>query len=113
MRIDDPKKACFGKMLRGHGVIMEWVAKARVEIDAARLFIPNAAIKIDQGGARSVLKKIGEAKILVPQMALKVLDRAIQTLGAAGVSQDLPLAHMWGDDAHVADSRRPHEAHLS
>ena len=62
MRINDPKKAPFGKMLRGHGVIMEWVAKAHVEIDAARLLILNAAIKIDQGGAKSALKKEDRAQ---------------------------------------------------
>jgi hypothetical protein len=48
MRINDPKKTPFGKQLKEHGVILEWVAKSRIEIDAARLVVLNAAIKVDQ-----------------------------------------------------------------
>jgi acyl-CoA dehydrogenase len=55
MRINDPKKTPFGKQLKEHGVILEWVAKSRIEIDAARLVVLNAAIKIDELGAKGAL----------------------------------------------------------
>jgi acyl-CoA dehydrogenase len=112
MRINDPKKTPFGKQLKEHGVILEWVAKSRIEIDAARLIVLNAAIKIDNLGAKGALKEITEAKVLVPQMALTVIDRAIQSFGAAGVCQDTPLAMMWAHVRSVRLADGPDEVHL-
>jgi acyl-CoA dehydrogenase len=112
MRINDPKKTPFGKQLKEHGVILEWVAKSRIEIDAARLIVLNAAIKIDNLGAKGALKEIAEAKVLVPQMALTVIDRAIQSFGAAGVCQDTPLAMMWAHVRSVRLADGPDEVHL-
>ncbi|KAH1626763.1 hypothetical protein KXX21_003960 [Aspergillus fumigatus] len=94
-RVNDDRKKTFGKPLSAHGVILEWVAKSRIEIDAARLIVLNAAIKIDQGDANSALKEIAQARVLVPQTALTVIDRAVQAYGAAGVCQDTPLANLW------------------
>lgn len=101
-RINDPLKMPFGAPLSSHGVIIEWIARSRMEIDASRLIVLNAAIKIDQGDAKSALKEIAEAKILVPSMALAVVDRAVQAHGAMGVCQDTPLANMW---AHMRTLR--------
>ena len=112
MRINDPKKTPFGKQLKEHGVILEWVAKSRIEIDAARLIVLNAAIKIDDFGAKGALKEIAEAKVLVPQMALAVIDRAVQSFGAAGVSQDTPLANMWAQIRTLRLADGPDEVHL-
>ena len=98
-RLNDERKTPFGKPLREHGVLIEWVAKSRMEIDASRMVVLNAAIKIDQKDAKFALREIAEAKILVPQMALTVIDRAVQVHGAMGVCQDTPLASMW---AHVS-----------
>jgi len=112
MRINDPKKTPFGKQLKEHGVILEWVAKSRIEIDAARLIVLNAAIKIDEGGAKSALKEIAEAKVLVPQMALTVIDRAVQSFGGAGVCQDTPLANMWANIRTLRLADGPDEVHL-
>lgn len=112
MRINDPKKTPFGKQLKEHGVIIEWVAKSRIEIDAARLIVLNAAIKIDQGGAKSALKEIAQAKVLVPNMALTVIDRAVQSFGAAGVSQDTPLAGSWANIRTLKLADGPDEVHL-
>jgi acyl-CoA dehydrogenase len=112
MRINDPKKTPFGKQLKEHGVILEWVAKSRIEIDAARLIVLNAAIKIDDLGAKGALKEIAEAKVLVPQMALTVIDRAVQTFGGAGVSQDTPLANMWAQIRTLRLADGPDEVHL-
>jgi acyl-CoA dehydrogenase len=112
MRINDPRKTTFGKQLREHGVILEWVAKSRIEIDAARLVVLNAAIKIDEQGAKAALKEIAQAKVLVPQMALTVIDRAVQSFGGAGVSQDTPLANMWAQIRTLRLADGPDEVHL-
>lgn len=111
-RINDPKKKPFGKNLSEHGVILEWVAKSRVEIDAARLIVLNAAIKIDEKDAKSALKEIAQAKVLVPTMALTVIDRAVQSFGAAGICQDTPLANMWAQTRTLRIADGPDEVHL-
>ncbi|KAM7194973.1 Acyl-CoA dehydrogenase/oxidase, N-terminal and middle domain containing protein [Naviculisporaceae sp. PSN 640] len=112
MRINDPRKTPFGKQLREHGVILEWVAKSRLEIDAARLIVLNAAIKMDEQGPKAALKEIAQAKVLVPQMALTVIDRAVQSFGGAGVSQDTPLANMWAQIRTLRLADGPDEVHL-
>ena len=111
-RINDSRKKTFGKALREHGVILEWVAKSRLEIDAARLIVLNAAAQIDKGDAKSALKEIAEAKILAPQMALTVIDRAVQSFGGAGVCQDTPLANMWAGIRTLRIADGPDEVHL-
>lgn len=112
LRINDPKKTPFGKQLKEHGVIIEWVAKSRLEIDAARLVVLNAAIAIDERGAKGALKEIAEAKVLVPSMALIVIDRAVQSFGGAGVCQDTPLANMWAQIRTLRLADGPDEVHL-
>ncbi|MCJ1331169.1 hypothetical protein MMC10_007856 [Thelotrema lepadinum] len=111
-RINDPGKAPFGKQLHEHGVIIEWVAKSRLEIDASRLVVLNAAMKIDESNAKGALLEIAEAKVLVPQMALTVIDRAVQTYGAMGVCQDTPLAQMWAGIRTLRIADGPDEVHL-
>lgn len=111
-RINDPSKKPFGKQLSEHGVILEWVAKSRMEIDAARLIVLNAAIKIDESNAKGALKEIAEAKVMVPQMALTVIDRAVQSYGGAGVCQDTPLANMWAQTRTLRLADGPDEVHL-
>ncbi|TQS36131.1 hypothetical protein Golomagni_03427 [Golovinomyces magnicellulatus] len=112
LRINDPRKSTFGKQLKEHGVILEWVAKSRIEIDAARLVVLNAADMIDKFGAKKAMKEIAEGKILVPNMALKVIDRAIQSFGGAGISQDTPLARMWAQIRTLRFADGPDEVHL-
>ncbi|KAI0840138.1 acyl-CoA dehydrogenase NM domain-like protein [Hypoxylon sp. FL0890] len=112
MRINDPKKTPFGKLLNEHGVILARVAKSRLEIDAARLTVLNAAVKMDDLGPKAAMKEIAEAKVLVPQTALKVIDRAIQAFGGAGVSQDTPLANMWAQIRTLQVADGPDEVHL-
>ncbi|KAI0593060.1 acyl-CoA dehydrogenase/oxidase [Biscogniauxia sp. FL1348] len=112
MRINDPKKTPFGKKLKEHGVILEWVAKSRIEIDAARLIVLNAAAKMDDLGPKASLKEIAQAKVLVPQTALTVIDRAVQAFGGAGVSQDTPLANMWAQIRTLRLADGPDEVHL-
>ncbi|KAI9149415.1 Acyl-CoA dehydrogenase family member [Paramyrothecium foliicola] len=112
MRVNDEKKKPFGKLLREHGVILEWIAKSRIEIDAARLIVLNAAIKMDDLGPKKALKEIAEAKVLIPQTALTVIDRAIQSFGGAGVCQDTPLASMWAGIRTLRLADGPDEVHL-
>lgn len=112
MRINDPVKTPFGKQLKEHGVILEWVAKSRIEIDAARLIVLNAAMKIDDFGPKAALKEIAQAKVLVPTMALTVIDRAVQSFGGAGVCQDTPLANMWANIRTLRLADGPDEVHL-
>jgi acyl-CoA dehydrogenase len=112
-RINDPEKKPFGKQLNEHGVILEWVAKSRLDIDAARLIVLNAAMKIDEGGAKNALLEIAEAKVLVPKVALEVIDRAVQSFGAMGVCQDTPLANMWAGIRTLRIADGPDEVHLN
>ena len=112
MRVNDDRKKPFGKQLREHGVILEWIAKSRIEIDAARLIVLNAAIKMDDLGPKKSLKEIAEAKVLVPQTVLTVIDRAVQSFGGAGVSQDTPLANLWAGIRTLRLADGPDEVHL-
>jgi acyl-CoA dehydrogenase len=111
-RANDPRKTPFGKQLSQQGVIIEWIAKSRVEIDAARFVVLNAAVMIDELDAKSAMKEIAEAKILIPKMAMDVIDRAIQIYGAEGIGQDTPLAYMWTAQRALRFADGPDEVHL-
>jgi acyl-CoA dehydrogenase len=102
----------FGKALSEQGVILDWIARSRIEIDASRLMVLNCASMIDKGDAKFARAEIGMCKILVPTMACTVLDRAIQTHGGGGISQDFPLARIWSylRTTRLADG--PDEAHV-
>jgi len=82
-----------------------------LEIDAARLVVLNAALAIDNANAAAARKEIAESKVLVPQALLNTLDRAIQAYGAAGVSQDTPLARMWSGARTMRLVDGPDEVH--
>ncbi len=94
-RVTDPSRTTFGKFLYQHGTVVADLARSRIEIDAARLLVLSAANNIDKVRAKGAKKDIGMAKVLVPTTALNVLDRAIQSFGAEGLSQDQPLAHWY------------------
>ncbi|KAF1953202.1 acyl-CoA dehydrogenase NM domain-like protein [Byssothecium circinans] len=111
-RLNDPKKKPFGEMLHKHGIMIDRVARSRIEIDAARLAVCNAAIKIDESDAKGALKEIAEVKVLVPDVLLTVIDRAIQAYGGAGVSQDTPLAAMYANGRTMRIVDGPDEVHL-
>ncbi|CZT21458.1 related to acyl-CoA dehydrogenase, medium-chain specific, mitochondrial precursor [Ramularia collo-cygni] len=111
-RLNDPRKTPFGKQLSEHGVMLTRVAEARVDIDAARLVVCNAAIMIDTKDAKYALKEIAQAKIFVPKIALKIIDDAIQAYGGAGVSQETPLANMWAHGRTMRIVDGPDEVHL-
>ncbi|KAI9714835.1 MAG: hypothetical protein M1820_000124 [Bogoriella megaspora] len=111
-RINDPAKKPFGTNLSEHGVMLERVARSRIEIDAARLVVLNAAIKIDSKDAKAALKEIAESKVFVPKVMLDVIDRAIQAFGGAGVSQETPLANMYAQGRTMRIVDGPDEVHL-
>ena len=111
-RVNDPARKTFGKQLSQHGVIMEWIARSRMEIYAARLVVLDAALNIDETDAKGAQREIAAAKVMVPAMALQVIDRAVQAHGAAGVSQDTPLASMWAHMRTVRIADGPDEVHL-
>lgn len=111
-RINDNRKKPFGKLLSEHGIMLERIAQSRIDIDSARLVVLNAAIAIDNADAKAALKEIAMAKILVPNALLKVIDRAIQAYGGAGVSQDTPLAKMYAGGRTMRIVDGPDEVHM-
>ena len=105
-------REAFGKLIAEHGVIRQWIAEARLAIDQARLLVLHCAWKMDTAGNKAARKEIAMIKAVVPQMALKIIDRSIQTHGGAGVSQDTPLANFWiyARSLRIADG--PDEVHM-
>ncbi|GAA0486041.1 acyl-CoA dehydrogenase family protein [Salinibacillus aidingensis] len=92
--------------------VREAIAESRLEIEQARLLTLEAANKIDQEGAKAARKEIAMIKIAAPRMALKVIDRAIELFGGAGVSDDTPLAEFWADSRTLRIVDGPDKVHL-
>jgi acyl-CoA dehydrogenase len=111
-RINDERKKPFGKLLSEHGIMIERIARSRIEIDSARLVVLNAAIAIDNSNAKDALKEIAISKVLVPAALLNTLDKAIQAYGGAGVCQDTPLAKMYASGRTMRIVDGPDEVHL-
>jgi acyl-CoA dehydrogenase len=105
-------RVAFGKPIAEQGVVREWIAESRLAIDQARLLVLNAAWLIDTVGASKARTEIAAIKVAAPRAASYVLDRAIQTFGAAGVDHEVPLAEMWAQlrTLHLADG--PDEVHV-
>ena len=110
-------REAFGKDLVQQGVIQQWIAQARIDIEQARLLVLKTAWMIDTVGAKGARKEIAAIKVAVPQMAERIIDHAIQSYGGAGVSQDSPLASMYAgvrvlrivdgpDEVHIRDIAR-------
>ncbi len=106
------ERKTFGKYLHQHGIVAEWIARSRIEIDQARLLVLKTAWMIDRVGAKGARKEISMIKALVPGVHTAVCDRAMQTFGAMGISPDTPLADhwTWGRALRFADG--PDEVHL-
>ncbi len=102
----------FGKPLADQGVVRDWIARSRIAIDQARLLTLSAAYKMDTEGNKAARREIAMIKVVAPNVALSVLDRAIQTFGAAGVSEDFPLARMWAHARTLRLADGPDEVHL-
>jgi acyl-CoA dehydrogenase len=105
-------REAFGKELAKQGVIQDWIAQARIDIEQARLLVLKAAWMIDTVGAKGARKEIAAIKVAVPQMAERIIDHAIQSFGGAGVSQDTPLAQMYAGIRTLRIVDGPDEVHI-
>jgi acyl-CoA dehydrogenase len=106
------ERRTFGKYLHEHGPVAEWIALSRCEIEQARLLTLKTAWMIDTLGAKAAAAEISMIKAVAPRMQTAILDRAMQTFGAMGLSPDTPLAELWtmGRSLRIADG--PDEVHL-
>ncbi|WP_144123459.1 acyl-CoA dehydrogenase family protein [Catellatospora sichuanensis] len=105
------ERVAFGKPLAAQGVVGEWIAEARVRIEQARLLVLKTAWLMDTVGNKGAHTEIQAIKIVVPEMAGWVIDKAIQVHGGGGVSQDFPLAHMWAGARTLRLADGPDEVH--
>jgi acyl-CoA dehydrogenase len=106
------ERVAFGRPLAEQGTIRRDIAESRIEIDQARLLTMQAAHQMDTLGSKAARSAIAMIKVVAPNMALRVLDRAIQAHGAAGVSQDTFLAHAWASARTLRLADGPDEVHL-
>ena len=104
-------RTAFGRPLAEQGVIQDWIAESRVRIESARLLVLKTAWLMDTVGNKGAHTEIQAIKIATPAMAEWVIDKAIQAHGAAGVSQDLPLAHLWASARSLRFADGPDEVH--
>jgi acyl-CoA dehydrogenase len=107
------ERVAFGKPIAAQGVVQEWIAESRIRIEQARLLTLKAAWMIDAVGARQARTEIAAIKVVAPRTALWVVDKAIQVHGAAGVSDDTPLAEMWAGLRTLRLADGPDEVHLA
>ena len=105
------ERVAFGKPLAEHGALRADIAQSRIEIEQARLLVLNAADRIDRVGAKAARAEIAMIKVAVPNMSLRVLDRAIQAHGGAGVSGDFFLAEAWANQRTLRIVDGPDEVH--
>ena len=105
------ERSTFGSSLAHKGLIQDWIAESRIEIDMAREYVLHTAHLMDTVGNKSAAGEISGIKVAVPNMALKVIDRAIQVHGAAGVTQFFPLAHMYAHMRTLRIADGPDEVH--
>lgn len=106
LMIDRAKsRHAFSGYLSEQGVVQEHIANSRIEIDQARLQVQHCAWMIDQKGAKEARFEISAIKVIAPQVACTVIDRAIEVYGGAGVSDDTPLAYFyaWARALRIVD----------
>jgi acyl-CoA dehydrogenase len=107
------ERVAFGGPLAGQGVVRTWAAEARVEIEALRLLVLKTAWLMDTVGNREARQEIQAIKIAVPRAVERILDRAVQLFGAAGLSGDHPLAEMFAASRAMRLADGPDEVHLA
>jgi acyl-CoA dehydrogenase len=104
-------RTAFGKTLAEQGVVQDWIAESRVRIEQARLLVLKTAWLMDTVGNKGAHSEIQAIKIVTPAMTEWVIDKAIQTHGGGGVSQDFPLAHLWASARTLRFADGPDEVH--
>ncbi|HVA74647.1 MAG TPA: acyl-CoA dehydrogenase family protein [Acidimicrobiales bacterium] len=105
------ERHAFGSSIAHKGLIQDWIAESRIEIDMAREYVLKTAHLMDTVGNKSAATEISGIKVAVPNMALKVIDRAIQVHGAAGLTQFTPLAQMYAHMRSLRIADGPDEVH--
>jgi acyl-CoA dehydrogenase len=104
-------RTAFGSALATQSIWHERIAESRCLIDQARLMVLKAAHMMDTVGNKVARKEIAMIKVIVPQMTLRIIDWAIQAHGAAGVSEDFPLARLWSMQRTLRLADGPDEVH--
>jgi acyl-CoA dehydrogenase len=104
-------RVAFGKPIAEQGTIRADIAESRIEIEQARLLTMKAAYLMDTVGNKAARGELAMVKVVVPRMTLRVLDRAIQAHGAAGVSEDFFLANAWAHTRTIRLADGPDEVH--
>jgi acyl-CoA dehydrogenase len=106
-------RVAFGKPLAEQGVVGEMIARSRMEIEQARLLVLKAAYMMDTVGNKAARSEIAMIKVIAPNMALDVIDRAIQLHGGGGVSDDFGLAYAWAQARTLRLADGPDEVHAA
>jgi alkylation response protein AidB-like acyl-CoA dehydrogenase len=106
------ERVAFKKQIAEHGAYRADLARARIELSAARLTVLAAAHALDKHGNKAARGQIAAAKVYAPNVVLRVLDAAIQVHGGAGVSDDVPLARMWAGVRTLRLADGPDDVHL-
>lgn len=105
------RRTAFGKKLSEQGVIQEWIAESRMRIEQARLLVLRTAWLIDTVGNRAARTEISAIKVVAPNVALWVIDKAVQAHGGMGVGPDSPLPRMWAMARTLRIADGPDEVH--
>lgn len=105
------ERIAFGRPISDQGVVRDWITQSRIEIEQARLLTMKAAYMMDTVGNKEAKMEIAMIKVVAPNVALNVLDRAIQAFGGAGISGDFPLAAHWANARTLRLADGPDEVH--
>ena len=113
LMIDRAKsRSAFGSQLADHTNIQDWIAESRIEIDQARLLVLRAAWLMDKAGSKAARVDVSAIKVVAARLQTRVVDRAIQVFGAAGLTEDTPLAYLWTWGRALRFIDGPDEVHL-
>ena len=110
LRVRD--RITFGRPLAEQGVIREWIAQSRIDIDSTRHLVYNAAEQLDLHGNKLAAPALAMAKVAAPRIAQAIVDRAIQAFGAEGMLDDTGLAHAWTNARSLRIADGPDKVHL-
>lgn len=106
-------RVAFGKPISEHGVAADMIARSRIEIEQARLLVLKTADMMDKAGNKAARAEIAMIKVVAPNMALNVIDRAVQIHGGGGVSEDFGLADAWAHARTLRLADGPDEVHVA
>ncbi len=104
-------RTAFGRPLSEQGVVQEWIAEARIRIEQARLLVLKTAWMIDQAGTKGARTEIAAIKVVAPAVLTYVADRAMQLFGAAGFTEDFPIAVLYSMGRWLQIADGPDEVH--